>query len=128
MMTLYTNSKQFSPTLNRFELVYKVIIIICDKRIVYNLNVMQQSACLAINPITVDNFVELFICTPVDRASDSDLKLFILVGLDRNSVVCCLINRGSTIDLLLLQISSGPGISNRHATQWVCGVLVFTSS
>ena len=35
------------------------------------LNVMRQSACLVINPITVDNFAALFNCTPVDRASDS---------------------------------------------------------
>ena len=33
--------------------------------------VMRQSACLVINPITVDGYAALFICTPVDRASDS---------------------------------------------------------
>ena len=32
-------------------------IIIRHKRIGYDLNVMRQSACLVINPITVDNFV-----------------------------------------------------------------------
>ena len=36
-----------------------------------------------------------------------DLKLFILVGWDRSSFVCCLVHRGSTDDLLLLQIFSG---------------------
>ena len=41
------------------------------KRIVYNLNVMRQSACLVINPIMVDGYATLFNCTPVDRASDS---------------------------------------------------------
>ena len=41
------------------------------KRIGYNLNVMRQSACLVINPITVDGYAALFKCTPVDRASDS---------------------------------------------------------
>ena len=46
-------------------------IIICHKRIGYYLNVMRQSACLVINPITVDNFAALFNYTPVDRASDS---------------------------------------------------------
>ena len=45
-------------------------IIIRRKRIGYDLNVMRQSACLVINQITVDNFVALFNCTPVDRASD----------------------------------------------------------
>ena len=45
---------------------------------------MLQSACLVINPITVDNFAVLLNCTRVDRASDfmmaPDLKLFIQVG------------------------------------------------
>ena len=41
------------------------------KRICYNLNVMQQSACLVINPITIDDCATLFNSTPVDRASDS---------------------------------------------------------
>ena len=42
-------------------------IIIRHKRIGYDLNVMRQSACLVINPITVDNFAALFNCTPVDH-------------------------------------------------------------
>ena len=46
-------------------------IIICHKRIGYDLNVMRQSACLVINQITVDNFAAFFNCTPVGRASDS---------------------------------------------------------
>ena len=46
-------------------------IIMRYKRIGFNLNVMQQSACLVINPITVDGYAALFNCTPVDRASDS---------------------------------------------------------
>ena len=46
-------------------------IIMRYKRIGYNLNVMRQSACLVINPITVDSYGALFHCTPVDRASDS---------------------------------------------------------
>ena len=58
------------------------------KRIGYNLNVMRQSACLVINPITVDGYAALFNCTPVDRASrlhdGPDLKLFILVDKDRS--------------------------------------------
>ena len=46
-------------------------IIMRYKRIGYNLNVMRQSACLVINPITVDGYATLFNYTPVDRASDS---------------------------------------------------------
>ena len=86
-------------------------MIIRHTRFGYNLNVMRQSACLVINPITVDNFGALFDCTPVDRASDSmmapHLRHFILGGWDRSSFVCCLVNRSSTDDLLLLQTSSG---------------------
>ena len=36
-------------------------IMIRHKRIAYDLNVMRQSACLVINPITVDNFAVLFL-------------------------------------------------------------------
>ena len=46
-------------------------IIIRQKRIGYDLNVMRQSVCLVINTITVDNFAALFTCTRVDCASDS---------------------------------------------------------
>ena len=41
------------------------------KKIGYNINVLQQPACLVVNPITVGNFDFLFICTPVGRISDS---------------------------------------------------------
>ena len=40
-------------------------VIICYKRTGYNINVMRQSACLVINPITVDSFASAFNCTPV---------------------------------------------------------------
>ena len=45
--------------------------MIYHKRIGYTLNVMRQSACYVINPVTADIFAALFNCTPVDRASDS---------------------------------------------------------
>ena len=41
------------------------------KRIGYNINVMRQSACLVIYPITVDTSASLFNCTPVGCALDS---------------------------------------------------------
>ena len=40
------------------------------KKIGYN-NVLQQTACLVVNPITVGNFAFLFNCTPVGRTSGS---------------------------------------------------------
>ena len=35
----------------------------------YDVDVMRQSACLVVNPITVSNFVSLFNCTPTGRGS-----------------------------------------------------------
>ena len=46
-------------------------VLIRLKRIGYNLNVMRQSSCIVINPITIDNFAPLLNCTPMDRASIS---------------------------------------------------------
>ena len=37
----------------------------------YNINVLQQTACLVVNPITVGTFAFLFNCTTVGRTSDS---------------------------------------------------------
>ena len=50
---------------------------------------------------------------PCRLFDDPDLKLFILVGWDRSSFVCCLVHRGSFDDLLLLQISSGVVLHSR---------------
>ena len=91
-------------------------IIIRHKCIYYDLNVMLQSACLVINPITVDDFSALFNCTPVDRASDSMMarpKAIHFSWLGPELYVCCLVQRGSTDDLLLLQISSGVVLQTR---------------
>ena len=41
------------------------------KKIGYNINVLQQTACLVVNPITVGNFFFLFNCMPVGRTSDT---------------------------------------------------------
>ena len=40
-------------------------------RVRYNLDIMQQSACLVLNPITVYSYGFLFNCTTVGQASDS---------------------------------------------------------
>ena len=40
------------------------------KKIGYNINVFQQTACLVVNPIMVANFAFLFNCTPMGRTSD----------------------------------------------------------
>ena len=46
-------------------------IIAHYKKIGYNINVLQQTACLVVNPITVGNFAFFFYCMPVGRTSDS---------------------------------------------------------
>ena len=40
-------------------------------KIGYNINVIRQTACMVVNPVTVNNFASLFGCTPAGRASDS---------------------------------------------------------
>ena len=84
-------------------------IITCYKRIGHNINLMRQSTCSVVNPITVNNFASRFNCTPVGRVRLSDgpdIKLFILVGWGRSSFVCGLAHRGSTAGFLLLQCPS----------------------
>ena len=51
------------------------------KKIGFNINVLQQTACLVFNPITVGNFAFLFNCMRVDfRLYDgSDLKTYLLM-------------------------------------------------
>ena len=41
------------------------------KKIGYNITVLQQTACLVVNLIMVDNFAFLFNCTLVGRTADS---------------------------------------------------------
>ena len=41
------------------------------KKIGYIIKVLQQTACLVVNPITVGNFAFLFNCTQVGLTSDS---------------------------------------------------------
>ena len=52
-------STQFTKTISHY------------KKIGYNINVLQQTACLVVNPIPVGNLAFLFHCTPVGRTSDS---------------------------------------------------------
>ena len=37
----------------------------------YSLDIMRQTACLALNPIMVEGYATLFCCTAVVQASDS---------------------------------------------------------
>ena len=55
---------------NDFSFQFRKIIT-RYRRIGYNLNVMQQPACVVFNPIMVDKYAAFFNCTPVGLASDS---------------------------------------------------------
>ena len=50
-------------------------IISLYKKIGYNINALQQTSCLVVNPIMVGNFAFLFNCTPMGRTSDSMMVL-----------------------------------------------------
>ena len=110
-------------------------IIMRYKRNGYNLNVMRHSACLVINPITVDSYAALFNCTPVDRASDSMMARpktihFIWLGPELSSVAW---STGAQLIIFFyfrfsVVLFDRPGISIRHAAHCVCRVLVFASS
>ena len=45
-------------------------IIVRDKKIRYNTDVLRQTACLVVSPIKVNIFAYLFNCTTGGRASD----------------------------------------------------------
>ena len=56
-------------TKNDFPYHFKKIIV-RYKKIGYNVDVLQQTACLVVNPIKVNSFAYRFNCTTVGRASD----------------------------------------------------------
>ena len=62
---------KFKKIVGRNDFSYQFRQIITRyKRIGHNMNVMQQTARLVVNPITVNNFADLFNCTLVSRTSD----------------------------------------------------------
>ena len=125
-------------------------IKIHHKRIGYDLNVIRQSACLVISPITLENVSALFNCTPVDRASDSMMTLrqsaclvispitlenvsalFNCTPVDRASdsmmtgaIVFCLVHRAQLMIFFCLRFSvvlfGRLGISICHTTHCIC--------
>ena len=109
--------------------------VICYKRKGYTIDVIKQTACLAVNPIKVDHFAYLFNCTPVDRGSDSmmaRLKLFIRWSGPELFYVCFSAYRGSTggIPVVLFE---NPGTSkclktlfllNPHLCLIICDLLI----
>ena len=45
-------------------------IFVRYRKIGYDIEVLQQTACLVVNPVKVNSFAYLFNCTTVGRASD----------------------------------------------------------
>ena len=68
-MTRCINLKKISGS-NNFSAQF-IKVFFHYKNIDYKINVLQQTTCLVVNPITVGNFAFLFNCTPVGRTSDS---------------------------------------------------------
>ena len=83
-------------------------IIIHYKRIGYNMNVMRQTTCLVVNPITVNKLADLFNCTPVGsglRLNDvSGIKLSIKLAGAWWSVFGRA-HRGLTVDFCCSSVS-----------------------
>ena len=62
---------KFRKIIGKYDFPYHFKkIIVRYKKIGYNIDVLRQTACLAVNPIKVNNFAYLFDCTTVDWASD----------------------------------------------------------
>ena len=65
---------KFKKNMSRDDFSYQFRkVIIRYKRFMYDINVMRQSSCFVIKPITVANFAALFNCTTMDWASDSKM-------------------------------------------------------
>ena len=79
----------------------------------YSINVLQQTACLVVNPITVGNFAFLLNCTPVGvrLAGLQTLWRFWLKDLSIDEIVgawcfvCCQHHQGLPVWFLLLRYS-----------------------
>ena len=96
---------------------------------------MRQSACLVVNPLTIDGYAALFNWTSVDRVSDSMMArpkaiLFSWLGPELSSLAW---STGAQLIIFFcfrfsVVLFDRPGISIRHAAHCICRVLVFASS
>ena len=76
-----------------------VKIISHSKNIDYNFDVLQQTACLVVNPIMIGNFVLLFICTLVTWTSN--LKDLSIDETGSDAFGCCQAHPGIPVGFLL---------------------------
>ena len=51
-----------------FLIISKRLLFVIKRLVIYNIDVLRQTACLVANPIKVKNFAYLFDCTTVGRA------------------------------------------------------------
>ena len=103
---------------NDFSNQYRKIIIRC-KRTGYSMDVMRQTACLVVYPITVGSFAAFFNCTPAGRASDlmmASAWSFELnwLGFD-----------ASTVGLLLLSVSELILLLSTHLVSSQFWILIY---
>ena len=101
-------------------------LIIHYKRIGHNMNVMRHTAYLVVNPITVNNFADLFNCAPGLRLNDgSGIKLSVKLAW---WAVFGRAYRGSTVERLLRQrFRVGLLLSTRLvSSQWWILIYMFT--
>ena len=54
-----------------YELAFTATWVSHCEKVGCGINVLRQTACLVVGPITVGNFAFLFNCTPVGLTSDS---------------------------------------------------------
>ena len=97
----------------------------------YDLNVMRQSACLVINPIAAGNFVALFNCTPMYRASDSLMPRPKAFHFSWLGPVLFRLLLGPLIFFFFrfpVVLFGRPGISICHATRCIYLFLIVASS
>ena len=74
------------------------------KLLVININVLQQTACLVVNPIKVGNFAFLFKCTLACRTIDSMTVSTYMTGLRPNAVSVVESTRNLLLDLFCSDI------------------------
>ena len=99
---------------------------------------MRHSACLVFNPITVNNFVFLFKCTPLGRSSDSVIAttlsyLFQLVGTGAflsvawSTGVQLLVFFCSSLSVVLFDSQGSPGVGRNTflSSPHLCFIIVF---
>ena len=62
---------KFRKIIAKYDFLYHFKkLIVRNKKIDYNIDVLRQNACLVVNPIKVNNFAYLLNCTTVGRAPD----------------------------------------------------------